>query len=63
MDMTCVYGYRECVGCMACQEPKEIIKSDNGVPIYEGDTYYDFDGFIIAEEELEQFRKVAGEDG
>lgn len=46
---------------MMCQEPKEILKSDDGEPIYEGDEYFDINGVIITPDELEQYRKVAGE--
>ena len=59
--MTCITGAKECDGCMRCQEPEVILKSDDGEPIYAGDTYYDIDGMIITEEELEQYRKKAGE--
>ena len=59
--MTCVTGAKECDGCMMCQEPKEVLKSDDGEPIYEGDEYFDINGVIITPDELEQYRKVAGE--
>lgn len=59
--MICITGAKECDGCMACQEAKVVLKSDEGEPIYEGETYYDIDGMIVTPEELEQFRKVAGD--
>ena len=59
--MTCVYGGKECEGCMRCQEPPVVLKSDDGEEIYAGDEYYDIGGMIITPEELEQYRKVAGE--
>ena len=57
--MTCMS--RECDGCMRCQDPKVVLKSDDGEPIYEGEEYFDIDGVIITPDELEQYRKVAGE--
>lgn len=59
--MTCVTGAKECDGCMMCQEPKIVMKSDDGEPIYYGDIYFDIDGIIILPEELDKYRKVAGE--
>ena len=59
--MTCVYGGKVCTGCMYCQEPKVIMKSDDGEEIYDGDVYYDIGGMIITPDELTQYRKVAGE--
>lgn len=59
--MICVNGTKECDGCMMCQEPKVVLKSDEGEPIYEGDTYFDIGGMIVTQYELEQFRKIAGE--
>ena len=59
--MTCVTGAKECDGCMMCQESKMVLKSDDGEPIYEGDEYFDINGVIITPDELEQYRKVAGE--
>ena len=59
--MTCVTGAKECDGCMMCQEPKVVLKSDDGEPIYEGDEYFDINGLILTPDELEQYRKVAGE--
>ena len=46
---------------MMCQESKVVLKSDDGEPIYEGDEYFDINGVIITPDELEQYRKVAGE--
>ena len=57
--MFCVMGRGECTGCMACQEPKPVMKSDNGEVIYEGDTYYDFGGMIVTEDELEVYKRTA----
>ena len=60
--MMCVTGGKECDGCMKCQEPKLVLKSDDGEPIYEGDPYYDIEGMIITPEELiNKYRKIAGE--
>lgn len=59
--MNCVYGAKECDGCMVCQEPKMVLKSDEGEPIYEGEPYFDIDGIIILPDELDKYRKVAGE--
>lgn len=59
--MTCVYGAKECDGCMACQEPKMVLRSDSGEPIYEGETYYEVEGYILTPDEIESCRKVAGE--
>lgn len=59
--MICVNGVKECDGCMMCQEPKMVLKSDDGEPIYEGDEYFDIYGMIITPDELEKYRKVAGE--
>lgn len=56
--MTCMS--RECDGCMRCQEPNVVLKSDDGEPIYEGEEYFDIDGVIITPDELKQYRKVAG---
>ena len=58
--MTCVYGGKECEGCMRCRE-RVVLKSDDGEDIYAGDEYYDIGGIIVTPEELEQYRKVAGE--
>ena len=59
--MWCVKGRGECSGCMECQEPKPILKSDDGEVIYEGDTYYDIGGIILTEEELEKYKRTAEE--
>lgn len=59
--MICINGAKECDGCMKCQEPKVVLTSDEGEPIYEGDTYFDIGGMIVTQYELEQFRKIAGE--
>lgn len=57
--MFCVMGRGECTGCMECQQPKPVMKSESGEVIYEGDTYYDFGGMIVTEDELEDFKKIA----
>lgn len=51
MAYQCVRGGGECDGCGGCA-PKPVMVDYNGVPIYEGEEYYDFDGEIVAEESL-----------
>lgn len=57
--MMCISGAKECDGCMRCQEAQEVMKADDGTPIYEGDTYYDIEGIIITEEGIREYRKTA----
>ena len=57
--MICITGTKECDGCMMCQEAKEVLKADDGTPIYEGDTYYDVEGIIITEDGIRDYKKTA----
>lgn len=44
----------ECDGCGECEE-LPVMEDEYDVPIYEDDEYYDFDGEIIAKENLEKW--------
>lgn len=57
--MMCISGLRECTGCMMCQEPKKVLESDGGEPIYEGDVYYHIGDIILTEEELVNYQRIA----
>lgn len=57
--MWCVKGRGECIGCMECVDGLPVLTSDDGEKIYEGDTYYDIEGMILTEDELEKHKKVA----
>ena len=62
MAMYCVRGSGECTGCGECS-PKPFLCDYMDMPIFEGDSYYDFDGEIVSEENLDgwlaQFVKTA----
>lgn len=62
MAMTCVNGTKECNGCMACEEPKDIIFaycSRCNFPIFEGEDFMEFDEYIFCEECLTMSRRTA----
>lgn len=59
MSFACVNGTKECDGCMRCQDPIEVMKAEDGTPIYEGDEYYDVEGIIIAEDNIREYKKTA----
>lgn len=57
--MICKDHMKECDGCMKCQEPRVVLRSEEDEPIFEGEPYFDINGFIILPEELGKYRKIA----
>lgn len=57
--MLCYHMTKECNGCMKCREPKQVMESEEGTPIYAGDEYYEINGIILAEDDIERYRKTA----
>lgn len=47
---------RPCIGCGVCEE-RPVYEDQFGEPIYEGDKYYDIDGEIVSELNLERWAK------
>lgn len=61
MAMMCVNGARECNACMACCDGGDdpIMCDIWSDPIYEGDAYYDFDGDIVSEDNLDNYLRLS----
>jgi len=63
MAFSCIKGIKaECDGCNDCY-PKVFAIDELGREIYEGESYYDFDGELVTEDSLkewaEKYRKTA----
>lgn len=50
MAMVCINGVSECEGCMKCYKENQIGNCEQcSEPIFEGETYFDFDGELVHE--------------
>ena len=57
--MLCINGCSECDGCGACQQSASVMTDEYGIPIYEGEPYFEINGIIYSEESFDLFRKLA----
>ena len=57
--MLCINGCSECDGCGACQQRTSVMTDEYGIPIYEGEPYFEINGIIYSEESIDLFRKLA----
>lgn len=59
MGYRCKRANKECDACGACS-PRVVMKDAEGKDIYEGEQYYDFDGYILNQDaELWRYLKDA----
>ena len=57
--MVCVNGKKECNACGTCMEYEPVMSDMNGIPIYEGEEYWEIDGDIYSIESLNLYRHLA----
>ncbi len=50
-------GVTECDGCGECAAEAAMYDEYDDTLIYPGEEYYDFDGFIVAKENLEKWAR------
>lgn len=57
MAYVCIKGSGECIGCGRCEEPAIVTYDDYGTEIRDGEMYYDIDGEIVAEDNINDWLK------
>lgn len=48
-------GVAECSGCGSCEDEPVMYDEFDDTPIYAGEKYYNFNGFVVAKSNLEKW--------